>query len=221
MTFLKPVGYYFIVYVFTFIIAILFSILNCMIFNKVPRKMKDMVMVGTPFIFSEDQEYFSCIDDVLVGESYVYIGYREMFLVKVYTTDGSYICTLMVSDKNTHGARMSMYVQKDTLYLTAGSDIYEFQGTMFMHYYPFDIDMSLLTNINKERANYRNKSDNNAYHYYKKGESVYRMAPNGLEEVFVKRSPMYYLCNPIFSWILWVLFFIMHIFPTVLVKIKQ
>lgn len=218
---LVKVKVYFRVYFFICIMAILFSVLDHTVFNKLPNQIRRTLEVGTPLILYDDQEYLSCIDDVLVSNSYVYVLFGRLHLVKVYDTAQNYVCTLIVSDKNSHGIRAQIYVNENTLYISAANDIYEFVDNSFVHFYSFKEDATMRLNISKKEYDYRNVLDNEAYRYNIKAESIIRSDSNGKESVFYQRSPMYFLCNPFFSWLLWVLFFLMLSFPTVYAKLTR
>lgn len=172
-------------------------------------------------IIYEDQEYLSTIDDVLVSNSYVYVLFGELHLVKVYDIYQNYVCTLIISDENSHGARAQMYVHEETLYLLSANDIYEFVDNSFVRFHSYKEDATMRLCINKNRQAYRNNLDGDSYRYYMKGESIYRSDCNGTEQIFLQRSPLYFLCNPVFTWLLWVLFFLLFICPMFLKKIND
>ena len=211
-------GVYFRILIFVFIMAMLFSVLNQTVFHTLPRQIRRSLTQGVPLIIFEDQEYLSCIDDVLVTSSYVYVLYGELHLVKVFDTDRNYVCTLIVTNQNSNGARAQIYVYEDTLYLLSANDIYEFENNSFVRFYSYKEDTSTRLSINEDRHSYRNNLDNNAYRYYVKGGSIFRSDCHGTEDVFLQRSPMYFLCKPTFSWLLWVTFFVLLIFPVLIHK---
>ncbi len=211
-------GFYFRIHIFVCIMAMLFSVLNHTVFHKLPKQIRRILTHGVPLIIYEDQEYLSTIDDVLVSNSYVYVLFGELHLVKVYDTDQNYVCTLIVSDEKSNGARAQIFVHEDTLYLLSANDIYEFVDNSFVRFHSYQEDATMRLSINKDRQTYRNDLDGDSYRYYKKGESIYRSDCNGTEHIFLQRSPMYFLCNPMFSWSLWALFFLLLIFPMFLQK---
>ncbi len=193
--------------------AIIFSVLNHTVFHTLPRQIRGSLTPAVPLILFEDQEYLSCIDDVLVTSSYVYVLYGELHLVKVYDTDRNYVCTLIVADQNSNGTRAQIYVHEDTLYLLSANEIYEFADNAFVRFHSYQEDTSLRLSINQDRHSYRNHLDHHAYRYYIKHGSIYRSDWHGTESIFLQCSPMYFLCSPTFSWLLWAVFFVLLVFP--------
>lgn len=214
-------GVYFRIHILVFITAIIFSILSHTVFHKLPKQVRKFTTYGIPMIIYEDQEYLSTIDDVLVTNSYVYILFGELHLVKVYDIYRNYVCTLIVSNEKSNGARAQIFVHEETLYLLSANDIYEFVDNTFVSFHSYKEDTSMRLSINKNRHIYRNDLDGDAHRYYMKGESIYRSDSKGTEQIFLWRSPMYFLCNPIFSWSLWVLFFLLLIGPMLFRKENQ
>lgn len=214
-------GVYFRIHILVFIMAILFSALNYTIFHKLPKQIREVPTYGIPMIIYEDQEYLSTIDDVLVTNSYVYVLFGELHLVKVYDIYHNYVCTLIVSNEKSNGARAQIFVHEGTLYLLSANDIYEFVDNTFVRFHSYTEDTTMRLSINKNRHTYRNDLDGDGHRYYMKGESIYRSDCDGTEHIFLRRSPMYFLCNPMYSWSLWVLFFLLLIVPMFFRKENQ
>ncbi len=188
--------------VILFVLAVLASFLYFIIFRKQPSEIRNSVSIGRPFVLVKDQEFFSTIDDLLVSEEHVYVVYSEMHLVKVYSIDGKYVCTIAISDQNSHGERMLAYIAEGTLYLESSNDIYEFEGTSFKRYYSFSEDATMRDFINANRRDYRNSIDSENREYFLKGVSVYRISADGQEEVFLKRSNWMQMCSYGYMWVL-------------------
>lgn len=192
---------------FVFWLAVAFSILNHFVFHTLPKDTRQLVTKEKPAIIYDNREYLSTIDDVQVSNGYIYILYGELHLVKVFDIKQNYICSIIASGQDDHGARSRMFVKDKTLFLYVETDAYVFIDNAFVKYCSFEEYPALKGEIRRNLNDYRNNYDEQQRRFFRRGVNIYYTEPNGDESVFYHRSFLYTLCSPIFSWALWIIFF--------------
>lgn len=175
------------------VIMLLTWFFHMFVFHRLPRQTRRMLEPGIGLVFTQDREYLSSIDEVLASGSNVYVLYRNLPLVKVYNTDGDYVCSYAAK-----GHQATMYVRQNTLYLRTsmnGLTYYEFTDQTFVRSYIDDDAHMLSASIRQDREEYLSTRDEKQNRYSVKGQSIVRIDSNGVESVFVKRSPLYFLAT--------------------------
>ena len=148
-----------------FCIAVLFSILNHFVFHTLPRDTRKLITKEKPAIIYDDREYLSTIDDVQVSNGYVYILYGELHLVKIFDIEQNYICSIIASSQDAHGAPSQIFVKDKTLFLYVNNDAYVFIDNAFAKYCSFEEYPTLKSEIRRNRNDYRNNCDEQQRHF--------------------------------------------------------
>ena len=184
------------------LLALVLHILHGTVFRNPPREIRNQLSIGMPLVFADNQEYLSEMEDVQVIGNQVYLMYGAMHLVKVYDTNRQYVCTYAISGEEARGARLQMFVHDNALYLCLSNDIYVFEDNVCTAFHAFQEDRSFRDELNKNSLNYRNRKDTSGNRYVLKGQKILRIRPDGTEEVFFSRSPLYVVCDFAFGWFL-------------------
>lgn len=183
-----------LVTVLVFVLNAVIGILDTVVFHWQPIELRRKLEPGVGLVITQDREYLSDMDEVVVSDTHVYVLYSWLQLVKVYDLDGSYTCSFAVHCTERRNA--DMFVCRDTLYLVSEDCIvYEYTNNAFVRSYNDEDSNTLLTHLNKNKWHFKNIQDGDQNLYYIKGQSVIRRDSTGAESVFVKRSPLYFIVS--------------------------
>lgn len=189
------------------------SALQFAIFHKLPSHIEDMLKTSEVVTFTEDRDYLSAMDEVLASKRYVYAIYGRMRLVKVYDTNGNYICSIAVKDTKSGAHNMRGYIVDDKLHLVFDQQVYEFTDNVLTKTYTGKEASAWATDLFVNRAKYQNKLDGERNWYYLKAQSIYRTNANDPESVFLARSPLYLAFDRRAPIVLIALLFVVYLIP--------
>ncbi len=98
-----------------------------------PFRYRMCVEQGTPFAFVRDEEYWGSLSDYCIREDYVYLLYGNKGILKIYNSEGKYLCSYAFLDK---GPACHLNVRGTEVFLSdQGSDYYVFEKAQFCRFF--------------------------------------------------------------------------------------
>lgn len=190
-------------------------------FDKMPKALQSQLKLGTALMIPWDQEYFSPFNQVAVVDPYVYVLYDKLHLVKVYNTDGNYVCTYAFKKEAENVPFASLHIRGDKLYVFSGSTfVYVFTNNVCVQVYQDEEGLAVRREI-RDGTTHPNNTDKEENRYFIKCERVCREDLNGNQSVFVERPAWYALSRSVYFVPLFLFFLIPRVVKVEMDKHKQ